>query len=335
MNDKDRQMADGTGTVQERAAAWFARLRADNVTERERASFQDWVLSDPGNRVAYERMESIWSEFGRHADKPEVFEALSMAYMATRRRATAVRRNPWRAMIGPAVAALVVLALGYMGWHAQPVERKTYATGVGEQRTIVLQDGSRVTLDTDTRLTTAFSPDARQLTLEHGRAFFHVAKDKRRPFLMNADGGVIRAVGTQFDVFEHDDLVEVTLIEGKVIVSPSDASSHATATPMEAGQRLLMGRMYSHPVVSPAETGAAEWLSGKLVFNDTPLPDAIAQFNRYNTGKIRIGDQATAGMHVSGVFRSSDTDAFLDALHVSYGVSVRKGLVETVVVMTE
>ena len=177
-----------------------------------------------------------------------------------------------------------------------------------------------------TRLSASFSATSRRLVLEKGRAFFHVAKDAGRPFLVMAQGGVVRAVGTQFDVYEHDDVVEVTLVEGRVEVTPEDGQQGLQRPmAMTAGQRLLMGEAYATPVIESANTRTAvAWLSGKLVFNDTPLPAALAQFNRYSTSKIVIGDAAVGQLHVSGVFRDDDSRSFVDALRGSYGISIRR-----------
>lgn len=124
---------------------------------------------------------------------------------------------------------------------------------------------------------------------------------------------------------QHDDMVEVTLIRGRVVVTGNrGATSEAHATTMEAGQWLLMGDSYPQPLLEPASVNATAWLSGRLVFNDTPLPTAVAQFNRYSTEKITIGNAATARLHASGVFRSDDSRAFIEALHDSYGVSAKR-----------
>jgi len=316
--------------VRHEAATWFARLRADDVSERERDQFQRWLIDDSRHRSAYERLEALWSSLGAHAARPEIGKALHENELLRRREAEAQRPRRRHAPAWVAVAALliVVLAGGWFAWRAQLVDVRNYATGIGEQRKLILEDGSRVTMDTDTRLSASFSAKSRRLVLEKGRAYFHVAKDAGRPFLVTTQGGVVRAVGTQFDVYEHDDVVEVTLVEGRVEVTPESGQqgSREHPTTMMAGQRLLMGKRYATPVVESANTGTAvAWLSGKLVFDDTPLPAAVAQFNRYSTSKIVIGDAAVGQLHVSGVFRDDDSQAFVDALRGSYGISVRQG----------
>ena len=328
MRTDELHIASVGDPVRHQAAAWFARLRADDVSEREREQFQCWLADDSRHRSAYERLEALWSSLGAHAGRPEIGKALHESDMLQRRLAVAQRprRRHVPAWFAAAALLFVALAGGWFAWRAQQADVRTYATGIGEQRTLMLEDGSRVTMDTDTRLSASFSAKSRRLVLEKGRAFFHVAKDAGRPFLVMAQGGVVRAVGTQFDVYEHDDVVEVTLVEGRVEVTPEDGQQGLQRPmTMTAGQRLLMGEAYATPVIESANTRTAvAWLSGKLVFNDTPLPAALAQFNRYSTSKIVIGDAAVGQLHVSGVFRDDDSRSFVDALRGSYGISIRR-----------
>lgn len=325
MKTSELHIVSAGDPVRHQAAAWFARLRADDVSERERVQFQRWLANGSGNRMAYERLEALWSGLGTHAGRPEIDEALRENVLPRR---LSVTRRPRRATSWVAAAALLVVMLsgGWLAWRATyQVGVQTYATGVGERRTLLLKDGSRVTMDTNTRLSASFSAGSRHLALEKGRAFFDVAKDTRRPFLVAAQAGVVRAVGTRFDVYEHDSVVEVTLVEGRVEVTPQGAKQDPRVPPtaMQSGQRLLMGKGYATPVIESANTGTAvAWLSGKLVFNDTPLPVAVAQFNRYSTSRIAIDGDAVAELHVSGVFHSDDSKAFVDALRGSYGLSV-------------
>lgn len=323
-------IASASDPVRREAAAWFARLRADDVSERERAQFQRWLTDDTGHRVAYERLEALWSGLGAHAGRPEIGEALREIDMPPKISAKTQRRRRSHVRAWLAVAALlvVVLAGGWFAWPSLQTTTDVYITGIGERRTLILEDGSRVTMDTDTQLSASFSGKSRQLVLDKGRAFFDVAKDAGRPFLVTTPGGVVRAIGTRFDVYTYHDTVEVTLVEGRVEVTPADHDQGPPAQPttMAAGQRLFMGRGYAVPVLESADTGTAmAWLSGKLVFNDTPLPTAVAQFNRYSTARIIVGDDAVAQLHVSGVFRDDDSQAFVDALRASYGIAIKPG----------
>lgn len=317
-------IASRNDPVRHTAAAWFARMRADDVSEHERREFQRWLAEEPRHRRIYEHFEMLWSDFGAHAGTREI--ATRLHAIPKRRFSAGRQRSPQRHAAAWSVAALLliaVLVIGAVFWSTRQPTSSLYATATGERRTLVLQDGSHVTLDTDTQLSVAFSPRTRQLTLIHGRAFFHVAKDQDRPFLVTTQDGVVRATGTQFSVYEHNDAVEVTLVEGRVIVTPDSPANHrGDAITMRAGQRLLMGKGYPAPRLESAQIKTdTAWLSGKLVLDDAPLPTAIAEFNRYTTNKIVIGDDSLRSIHVTGVFRTDDNRGFIDALKISYGLS--------------
>src|SRR5690348_966783 len=286
-------IASTNDPVRHTAAAWFARMRADDISERERGEFQRWLAEEPRHRRVYEHLEMLWSDLGAHAGTPEI--ATRLHAIPARRLPTGRQRAPRRHVAAWSVAAVLLIAALVTGWAFWSISQPTsnlYTTATGERRSLILQDGSHVTLDTDTRLSVAFSPRTRELTLIHGRAFFHVAKDPDRPFLVTTPDGIVRATGTQFSVYEHNDAVEVTLVEGHVIVTPdSPANHHGPVIAMRAGQQLLMGKGYPSPLLEPARVNTdTAWLTGKLVFDDAPLPSAIAEFNRYTTDKIVIGD---------------------------------------------
>lgn len=317
-------IASTNDPVRHAAAAWFARMRADDVSERDRREFQRWLAEEPRHRRVYEHLEMLWTDLGSHAGTQEIAARL---HAISARRFPAVRhRSPRRPIAAWSVAALLLIAAlvtGAVFWSTRQTTSHLYTTSTGERRTLLLKDGSHVTLDTDTRLSVAFSTRTRQLTLVHGRAFFHVAKDPGRPFLVTTPDGTVRATGTQFSVYEHDGAVEVALVEGHVIVTPDSPTNHRdTVIAMRTGQRLLMGKGYPTPLLESARVSTdTAWLTGKLVFNDAPLPFAIAEFNRYTTGKIVIGDDSLRSIHVTGVFRVDDNHGFIDALKISYGLS--------------
>lgn len=334
MSNDFRRESDANNSVRQAAAHWHARLRADNVSEQDHREFQAWLREDEANTRSFDRMNALWSEFANFRAAPEISDYLSAEtglsarprghrHALVRQRKSATRRH-----VGFTVAAILcaIFVIGGVLFRVRslpsPIE---YATKVGEQRTFVLDDGSRVALDTDSKVSISFSNDVRNVTLDHGRAFFWVAKDRDRPFLVSAGHGVVRAVGTEFDVFEHGDVVQVTLVEGRVVVTSAGNGNldSPKSTVMTAGQRLLMGGPYRTPRIEPAHAGITPmWLTGKLAFNDTSLADAAREFNRYNTHHIVIADQRTAKIHVSGVFRSGESQAFTQALRTSYGISV-------------
>ncbi|MGO1070434.1 FecR family protein [Lysobacter sp. CA199] len=326
---------EGGDPLRRQAAAWFARLHADDVAERDRQAWRQWMAEDARHRAAYERIERLWSAAGEHAQHPQIAERLrdsvsppmpapepspaSTPARPARKRA----RYVWAATAVAAVIALVAIVprLGQ-----PPATETLYVTGIGESRTIALDDGSRVSMDTDSRLRVDFSDGQRRLTLVRGRAYFRVASESR-PFLVNTESGSVRAVGTEFDVYRRDDAIEVTLVEGRValLTPPSAHAKQLTVGVLDAGQKARFGKRQPLRRLPPQAPGTPPtWLSGKLVFEDQALDQAAAEFNRYSRKRLLLDGAPVARMRVSGVFRSDDPHAFVEALQALYPVAVRE-----------
>lgn len=316
---------EGGDPIRRQAAAWFARLRADDVSESERAAWQRWMADDARHRAAYERIERLWSAAGEHAQHPHIAERLREAVATP---APSPRRRGHAAYIRGAAALAAVLAVAAIAPTLihRPAAETRYVTQIGESRTIALADGSRVSMDTDSRMRVDFSGAQRRITLSRGRAYFRVAKSSR-PFLVDTDSGSVRAVGTEFEVYRRGDAIEVALIEGRValLAAPSGDAEPASLGMLDPGQRARFGK--HQPLQRLTATAPARlptWLSGKLLFEDQSLSAAVAEFNRYSHRRMRLGDDRVARLRVSGVFRSDDPHSFVEALETLYPVVARE-----------
>lgn len=321
MNKKETmlEVIDGGDPVRAQAAAWFARLRADDVRENDRQRWRNWLESDPRHREAYERYERLWSELGDFALSPELARRMPKRHAFPQRRNLATRALRWFA--GSAAVALAMFG-GWKLLSPPPVQEEIYASAVGERRSVALADGTRVDLDTDTHLRVRYSERERHIALDHGRAFFRVARDPSRPLSVEAPEGGVRAIGTQFEVYRRGHGIDVALFEGKVrlhstardgtptvlgVLTPGQRARVATETPLRV------------ETFQPAESPG--WVNGRLVFDDLPLSAAVEEFNRYGGRRIDIADAKLGALRVSGVFRSDDSSGFVEALRVVYGVS--------------
>jgi transmembrane sensor len=213
---------------------------------------------------------------------------------------------------------------------------------VGEQRLVVLEDGSRMLLNTDTQLRVDFGSAQRTIEIRRGEAFFDVAKNPRRPFVVRIAGSEVVAVGTAFSVryapVSHAaDELTVTLVEGQVKVRPAsdkagDALAPAQPVLMKAGDRLLLDRQPSHTVSKvvtrldrPDVERVMAWKRSETVFDDTSLADAVAEMNRYNRTPIVLLDGLeSAGLRVSGLYRTSDSAGFASAVAALHGLNVHE-----------
>lgn len=307
----------------EAAAAWRVRIEED-ATVCHSPAFLSWI-ADSANREAYGRTTSTWALFGEYTAAPEI---LALRSQALHRARMAFRRSffPRRRILRAMAATLVLAAFGGLGawqfWFG-PAE---YRTGIGERRTITLEDGSRVSLDSDTEVRVEYSERARNLVLEHGRARFDVAHNVNRPFTVTAEDETVVAVGTSFSVERINNTVLVTMIEGRVVVkSSSGKTKHLSAparklTSLIAGQELIV-KANALPVIRVANLPVATaWETGRLVFNNEPLGEAVARVNRYTDKPLAV-DPSVANVHISGVFNAGDVSAFIDAVTSYFPVS--------------
>jgi transmembrane sensor len=190
---------------------------------------------------------------------------------------------------------------------------------VGSVTSIALRDGSRVTLNTASRVHVSLNESERHVELEAGEAFFEVAHDATRPFVVTAGTRRIIAVGTRFSVRMEGDEVRVVVTEGKVRF---ERDENAGAELLVAGQTAHSTRnaiLVQEKTAHDAET-ALSWRSGYLTFDETTLADAVAEFNRYTERKIRIADPKLAAIRINGKFRSSNADEFVELLRSGFGI---------------
>lgn len=318
----------------EAAAAWRMRIQTNPACEHE-PEFLAWQ-ADPLNRVAMNDTQEAWHAFDGHGAAPEVMalkrDALARAHRAASRRW--VPRPGWAQAMAASVLIAIALGAGVIVLLRQPT---TYSTEIGERRVVTLDDGSHLSLDSDTEVHVRYSRDTRELALERGRARFDVTHDSARPFVVTAGSQTITAVGTSFDVERIGTEVLVTLLEGHVVVSPAIIHSLPLAEPvvkptpvsplpvsLAAGQRLVAARD-DHPVITETNLQtAAAWESGTLVFNDEAIIAAVARVNRYATKPI-IVDPSVEGLRISGVFKAGDVSAFIEAVTNYFPVQATTG----------
>jgi transmembrane sensor len=206
---------------------------------------------------------------------------------------------------------------GIFVWRSQG---QTFATQVGGQRLEVLADGSRMRLNTDTQVRVAFRGGERHVVLTHGQAFFEVAHDTARPFVVEADGVRVRALGTRFDVRHDGQGVAVTLLQGRVQVRAADGQAAVLAP----GQAVVADRRgVSAPTTADA-AAVTSWTSGRITLSGLPLREAVTEINRYAVRKVVLDvPEAVARQPVSGQFVAGDVDSFVAGARSLYGLRIR------------
>ena len=271
------------------AARWFARNRGGAA---DIAAFERWRAADPANAAAYARLEGHFDATGAVDRRPP----------------------PRRRLARPlaAAAALALLAVAAPALLHDPAVR----TKIAEQRTLALDDGSRVLLDTATIVEPAFDERARRLRLRQGRARFAVAHGDARPFIVEAGGLEVVATGTRFDVRAEPGRIEVVLVEGRVEIRAASKRRALAVGEMAA----VAGDDVS---VSKADLDAAHaWPAGRLVFASAPLARVVAEANRYALQPIVLADRGLGRRRVTGSFTAADTPGTARMLATSLGLEL-------------
>jgi transmembrane sensor len=313
--------------IEAQAACWLARRDAAGE-HGETRDFAAWLAADPRHRAAYLRLAAAWERSARlrllRPDSGPVNPDLLMRVHSSGRWS---RRGRPLAI----AAGLAVIAIAAAWWAGVTGGVQTYRTEVGGLSRIVLKDGSAVTLNTDTELRVRFGDSRRQIELLRGEAQFTVTHDTARPFEVRADGRVVRAVGTSFDVrLDHGQAMEVIVTEGRVafVDAPSRATplgTGPTTATISAGETAIAkgGNVTVRPVTATETSRHLAWQVGELSFQGETLSEAIAEFNRYNRRKLKVGDASIESLQVGGNFQALDVDSFVAALERSFGITTK------------
>lgn len=320
--------------IEDEAAAWVWRLDAEDVSATDRQTFEAWLKRDPRHRRAFEELGGVWRSLDALAEAKRD-EKIATFVEPVFSRAAVVSRRRW----ATAMAAAVLLVIGALAWFQRGTEAQTIATAVGQQRAITLADGSRVSLNTNTILETNLVRDRRDVHLIKGEAHFVVARESERPFRVRAGGAVVRAIGTEFNVWLRDaDAVEVIVAQGRVEVlsdrdgvGPDASASSATRAPavvraLMSGQRLALqgDRVAVAAIDTEHLSKALAWREGAVVFDGDSLSQAIAELTRYTEMRFVVANPQVADLRVGGRFKTNDVDGFLRALESALPVSIRR-----------
>ena len=316
--------------LEDAAGAWIARLEADDVSESDRRCFAEWLAEDRRHRETFEAMRHTWHRL----------DALGTVVhgVAGEKPQATVERSRRRGIVW-AAAATLLLAVGSASWVVLYAPAFVeYETAVGHQLSVSLEDSSTVDLNTDTLITVDFTDDERAIRLVRGEAHFTVAKDAQRPFVVSAGDGIVKAVGTQFNVYlTASREIEVTVTEGIVEVAKADESIGSSAAPASPELPLQAARVsegqhvrYNGQVGAVAEMPAPEverrlaWRQGMLSFDGETLEQVVAEVGRYTNIQFIIADPELRELQVGGYFRSNDLTALTELLETAFGVDVKR-----------
>lgn len=283
------------------AAQWFAARHGTHNAALERA-FKLWLAQDPANAEEYALCDIAWAVSGDAA------RACEPQTVRTDRR--------W---LGLAAAVVAMLAVGISLWF-WPAPWTSWNTTAGEQRTLTLEDGSRITLNTRTRIEVRLARQQRDVRLLEGEAYFEVAKDPLRPFVVQTSLGSARAVGTQFNVYLTPLRLAVTTAEGRVLVNGHNGSGVI----VDAGRQAQVGPSSDASLTAVKLSSALSWRAQRLEVDDLPLARVLQEFSRYTALPIRAGNDSIGALRVSAVLRTGDLDALRATLKGAFGLRLEQ-----------
>ena len=308
------------------ASAWAAR-RDRGLTPAEQDAYLEWLRADPRHGPALRRVEQAWGALDQLAEWRPAHSARPNPDLLALPRP---RRWRWLAPL----AAAAAVALGFVAFRPAPVGEPAGSARVvrhsAEVRT--LTDGSVVELNHGAEIEVDFAGAERRIRLVRGEAHFTVAKlGPDRPFIVTAGDVRVRAVGTVFNVRLRDDDVEVLVTEGKVRVDPpkpAEVDLVLNAVMLQAGDRTSVSVAGPTPAPLPVTAASAAeierelaWQGLRLEFDDMPLGQAIAEFNRHGAAGLVIADRDLAALRIAGNFRADNAAAFVRLLESDWGVA--------------
>lgn len=301
--------------VRAEAAAWIAQLHDERRDPDLDARVHAWLGESEEHRRAFNRMTQVW-------ERSSQIQMRAQGGIGTARTRVWPRFTPGIVSLAAALLLAAIILVQYERTDA-------VVTEVGQQQVRLLPDGTRLLLNTDTRIEVNYDEHARRVRLIRGEAWFDVSKRPNRPFLVTVAGREIRALGTSF-IVRYDDTrdLAVTLVEGKISVAPVAGNGRPSPQELQIlvpGQRLIISKSHAS-VDRPELNRITAWERGRVEFEETPLGDAANEMNRYSNSHVRVMDPKAARLRIGGVFRAGDSDEFVRVVTAAFGLKAdRRG----------
>lgn len=323
------QFPNQSALEEEESALWLVRLDRGNLSDAEKDAFRAWLQAKPNRAQVFEKHLKLWGAFDSLSLLEEVFPL---------KKRSSMRRNPLSlTAAGMALAACLIMAVIMLYPQQQnPATQRaelSYQTAIGQQSRIVLEDGSVMTLNTDTVAKVAYSKTNRTIHLLRGEGHFEVAKNPQRPFTVYAGDGYVKALGTAFSVRLTESDVDILVSEGVVEVVTGKTDSTTPASAQAVGKKTVIlsekgaahySKAIEHVAYLPEKLIQKRnaWQRGKWVFEGDELADVLAEAQRYTTQQISLADPAIGKLKVGGVFKAGDVDSLLRAIATGFDVVI-------------
>lgn len=303
--------------IQALATDWLLeKYEAEGWSAERQAELDAWLAASLAHRIAYWRLDAAWT-------RADLLRALRKPGFAP--PAAPPRRKGWGIAFRAAAAACVLAAVaGTMAYlDVTKPALKTYATAIGERERLTLADGSQIELNTDTVLRTQINAHQRNIWLDRGEVYFEVTHNAKKPFVVMVAGHRLVDIGTKFVVRRDTGQFRVAVLEGAVALDDGKGGGEKLLKPgdvaIASGGRIALTRK-----TQAALADSMGWKRGVLVFDATPLAEAVHEFNRYSTRKLVIADPQTAALTIDGTFPSNNAQAFIRLAQAVLGLTVKE-----------
>lgn len=299
--------------IEARAAEFLVRRDGADWQAEDEVALAAWLAESAEHKAAFWRLEHGLAKVNRLA-----------ALRSPLPERTGAR--PWAARLLPlAASVLVAVALGLLVLQGLASRGTHLETPVGGAMTTALEDGSRVQLSTATELKARITREAREVWLERGEAYFEVARNPSRPFVVHAGSRTVTVLGTKFSVRREGAEVRVAVMEGRVRI---DGPAQQSDAPRLVGRGDMVIADGRSALVRSGELEAVEnalsWRKGMLTFDQTSIEEAAAEFNRFNTIRLEVADSEAAALRIGGAFEATNAEAFVRLLREAYGLHVER-----------
>jgi transmembrane sensor len=304
-------------TAEQQAAHWRAQLSSDRVTAQHRREFAAWLVASAEHKAAWDKVDAFWQTLDQlpltEHDFVEIPKLKTVNATKPKKRVSIRYYRPVLALTASVLLAIGVLANNIDYYFSD------YHTETGQQRQITLADGSQILMNTQTAISVDYAAQRRTIHLHKGEAYFKVAPDTKRPFVVETDNGQAQALGTAFDVKESESETAVTVFEHAVKITTANGK---TLDKLVAGQRAVFNE--DLPIIlEKIDTARAEsWQKRRMVFQNRTLVEVVAELERYRPGRIVILGSAIKNLRLTGVFGTENTDIALHTIEQSLPVKI-------------
>ena len=312
------------------ATKWFVLMRVDEISDERAKKFCEWIEQNDDHLTAYTEIGGFWDNLSidqevnleKKQDNIVSFKKLSI------QKSSEVKAS-WYSFqnfhsVAASIAALFVIAYFYSG----SLFMDHYSTDVGEITDIILADGSHLVMNTNSEISVDMQDNQRIVYLTKGEVFFEIAKDAARPFYVETDGGLVKVLGTKFNIRNRGNHSDITVIEGLVSVTDharfEETSSVSRAKyNLTKDQKFILGDENTKNEIQTVKSShAVSWRMRQLIYNGETFKELIADLNRYYKKQIRIGDLELNNIKVIATVKIKDQETTLKALAKSYNITI-------------